>query len=278
MPTRSTPTADSPATASIVQTSPGAYKLVLSGKNTGATNAFTITNSLTGGTPPALTDTTQTAINAAFTVNGLAVTSASNTVSDVVAGVTLSLTKKDPATTVTVKVERDTDKSKALINKFISAYNDLQTFAKDQTTAAMAGKASIGRDPLLRGLREALRSASMDEYTGGSMTRLAEIGVGFDQAGKMVLDSEVFDDAMAASSAATCRPWFPARRATAARSAHSATLVEDYTKAGGLVGEHPAAHRHAGQRDRPPARYDGVGAGAPEGRRSSASTWRPTSR
>jgi flagellar hook-associated protein 2 len=238
---------DSPASASVVQTAPGSYKLVLTGRDTGTTNAFTIQSSLTGGAGVAFIDTdgdnisgdsaldnSQQAINAAFTVNGVPVTSASNTVADVITGVTLSLTRKDPATTVTVKVDRDGDESKALVNKFISAYNDLQTFAKDQGTLAIAGRASIGRDPLLRGLRDALRSATMDEYGAGSLTRLAEIGIGFDQAGKMVLDSEVFDDAVATNSADVQALVSGATGDGGAFGAF-ATLIEDYTKSGGLV-------------------------------------------
>jgi len=238
---------DGPASASVVQTSPGKYKLVLSGRDTGTTNAFTIASALTGGTGVGFIDTdgdlvsgdsaadnSQQAINAAFTVNGVAVSSATNTVSDAVAGVTLSLTRKDPATTVTVKVDRDTDKSKALINKFISAYNDLQTFAKDQGTAAIAGRPSIGRDPLMRGLRDALRSASMAAYPGGSMTRLAEIGVGFDRAGKMILDAEVFDDAVTTSSA-DVQALISGASGGGGAFGGFGTLVEDYTKSGGLM-------------------------------------------
>ena len=238
---------DSPASASVVQTSPGSYKLVLSGRETGTTNAFTIQSALTGGAGVAFTDTdtdgvsgdsaadnSQQAINAAFTVNGVAVTSASNTVSDVVTGVTLSLTRKDPATTVTVKVDRDTDQAKALIGKFVSAYNDLQTFAKDQGTLAIAGRASIGRDPLLRGLRDALRSATMAEYTGGAMTRLAEIGVEFDRTGKMLLNAEVFDHAVE-SSTFDVQTLVSGAAGDGGAFGAFASLIEDYTDAGGLV-------------------------------------------
>jgi flagellar hook-associated protein 2 len=238
---------DSPASASVVQTSPGVYKLVLTGTDTGTTNAFTISNALTGGTPPVFTDTdldgisgdtladnTQQALNAAFTVNGLAVTSASNTVTDVVAGVTLSLTKKDPATTVTVKVTRDTAQAKTVINKFISSYNDLMTFAKDQLAMATAGRASIGRDPLLRGLREAMRSATTDEYLGGTRTRLAEIGIGFDSAGKMVLDSDVFDDAIA-DDPTDVQTLVSGASGDGGVFGAFATLIDGYTQAGGLI-------------------------------------------
>jgi flagellar hook-associated protein 2 len=226
---------DSPASASVVQTSPGKYKLVLSGRETGTTNTFTLsTNAVSGGAGIAFAANSQNALDADFTVNGVRVISASNTVTNAISGVTLSLTRKDPATTVTVKVDRDGSQSKALINKFISAYNDLQTFTKDQATAALAGRASIGRDPLVRSLRDALRSASFAEYTGGSMKRLAEIGVGFDRSGKMILDSEVFDDAMATSSIDVQTLVSGASGDGGAFGAF-ATMIEDYTDGGGLV-------------------------------------------
>src|SRR5688572_11644646 len=188
---------DSPVAASVVQSAPGVYQLVLSGKDTGSTNAFTITNAMTGGAGVTFQAVnTQDAINASFTVNGLLVTSASNTATDVVPGATLSLLRKDPATTITVKVARDTSGAAALVKKFITTYNDLTAFAKDQNTAAIAGKDSIGRDPLLRGMRDALRNAISDDYAGGTFERLAEIGVGFDMGGKMILDETIFEDAV----------------------------------------------------------------------------------
>jgi flagellar hook-associated protein 2 len=239
--------ADSPAVASVVQSSPGVYKLVLTGKETGATNGFTMTSTLAGGNGLTFIDSdsdgtygealsgdnSQDPINAAFTVNGLAVTSASNTVSDVIPGVRLSLLKKD--VTATVKVTQDTGGARDLVKKFITAYNDLTTFAKDQNTAAIAGKASIGRDPLLRGLRDALRSATGDEYAvGNTLTRLAEIGIGFDIGGKMTLDEEIFD-ARAQDSAADLQLLLSGTTGTGGAFGAMYSLVEQYTQAGGLI-------------------------------------------
>ena len=227
---------DSPAAASVVQSSPGVYQLVLTGKETGSTNAFTMTNGMTGGAGVTFEATNkQDAINASFSVNGLDVTSASNTVTDVIDGATLSLTRKDPATTVTVKVSRDTSGATALVKKFITAYNDLTTFAKDQNTAAIAGKDSIGRDPLLRGLRDALRNAVGNEYTGGVRTRLAEIGVGFDMTGKMILDEEIFENAVNAAPS-DVQLLLSGSGGTGGAFGAMKKLVDEYTATGGLIG------------------------------------------
>jgi flagellar hook-associated protein 2 len=239
---------NSPAAASVVQTSPGVYQLVLTGKNTGSTNAFTITDALTGGAGVTFTDTdtdgisgdsaadnTQSALNASLTVNGLPVTSATNTVTDVVPGATLSLLKKDPLMTVSVKVSQDNGATKDLVKKFVTAYNDLQTFAKDQGLAAIAGKASIGRDPLLRSLRDSLRQATTAQYTGGTLTYLAEIGIGFDTTGKMTLDEKKFDERINASPSDVQR-LLSGTGGTGGAFGAMFTLIDNYTQAGGLVG------------------------------------------
>ena len=237
---------DSPASATVVQTSPGVYKLVLTGRETGTTNAFTITsNTLAGGTTPTFIDTdldgisgdsaadnTQDALNATLTVNGLAVTSASNTVTDVIAGVTLQLLTQ--GATSTVRVDRDTSSAKNLLRKFINSYNDITTFAKDQATAASKGSASIGRDPLLKGLRDQLRSAALGQYGTGSLTRLAEIGVGFDQSGKMVLDDAVFDNAISVMPT-DVQDLVSGATGDGGVFGDFSTMIDDYTKSGGLV-------------------------------------------
>ena len=225
---------DSPAAASVVQTAPGVYRLVLTGKETGTTNAFTITDTLTGGTGPALA-TSRPADDALLDVNSLSVTSASNTLTDVIPGATLSLVKADPATTATVRVTRDTSGATDLVKKSISAYNDLTTFAKDQNLAAIAGKASIGRDPLLRGLRDALRNTIGEEYTGGTQTRLAAIGIGFDMTGKMVLDETLFEDAMN-DSPADVQLLLSGVDGTGGAFGALTDVVEEYAQSGGLIG------------------------------------------
>src|SRR5262245_25437399 len=82
--------ANSPASASIIATQPGQYRLVLTGKNTGQANAFTITNQLTAGTiafadadnngvsGDTASDNAVNATDASVLINNIAVTSTSN--------------------------------------------------------------------------------------------------------------------------------------------------------------------------------------------------------
>jgi len=238
---------DSPATASIVQVSTGTYKLVLTARETGVANAFTISSALTGGSGVAFTDTdsdgvsgdsaldnAQSAVNAALTVSGLPVSSAANTVEDVVPGVTLKLLKKQPTTTVTVSVSRDVDKAAEVVKSFITAYNNLVSFMREQETAAVSGKASIARDPLLRSLKDNIRDATLATYGSGSFTALPQVGIGFDRDGKMTLDTEVFERSMS-SSPGDVQRLFSGTDGTGGAFGRLSQLIDQYTDSGGLV-------------------------------------------
>jgi flagellar hook-associated protein 2 len=237
---------NSPVSATAVESAPGQFRLMLAGKTTGVSNGFTVTKTLSGGAGVTFTDTdsdgtygdsaadnTQNALDAALTVNGLSITSASNTITGVVPGATLTLNAKDAAKTITIGVTRNVTEAKARLNKFITAYNDLVTFAKDQNTAAVAGRASIARTPVLRGFFDSMRTALLDDYTPGTYTRLGAVGVGFDRTGKMTLDETVFDAAMKAAPTAV-QALFSTTETTGAFG-KLASIAEDYNETGGLV-------------------------------------------
>jgi flagellar hook-associated protein 2 len=236
---------DAPVTASVVQATPGSYRLVLTGRSTGAENAFTMTSTLTGGSGVTFTDdgngifgeaadsNTQNSRDASLTVNNLLIASSSNTVTDVIPGVTLSLTKEGASSTV--KVTRDNEGVEKLLDKFITAYNDVQTFLKDQNTAAATGKTSIGRDPVLKSLRDSLRTAMLGEYTeGGDYSRLSLAGVAVDSTGKLKLDKAKLKDALDASTSSV-QKLFAGTDGTGGIFGKLKSVVTDYTEAGGFV-------------------------------------------
>lgn len=236
---------DSPVNASVVQVSPGQYKLVLTGRSPGTANGFTVSFSppLTGGqgltfkdtdgdglSGDSVEDNVQGAVNAQLTVNQVAVTSATNTLTDVVPGVTLTLKKKDPASVVTIDVTKDTGKTAAQVEAFASAYNALVAFMNEQNTAATAGKPGIGRDPVVRGLRDSLRSAVANAEEAGVYRGLAEVGIGFDATGKITVDQNVLKAAVSGSPN-------DVRTLFASRFEAMKTLISGYTDAGGLVAD-----------------------------------------
>lgn len=127
--------------ASILTDTSGA-RLVLNSSATGAANGFQITaaNGASGNLaalaydPPNSTGTTltQSAANAAATINGLSVSSATNSLSDMIQGVTLTLFKVS-STPVQISVAQDTTATKTAIQGFVTAYNALATLLTTDT-------------------------------------------------------------------------------------------------------------------------------------------------
>jgi flagellar hook-associated protein 2 len=118
--------------ASVVQTTSSSnWALMIQGTQTGTTNAVSFTG-LTG-VPATLTDTSVTAAaNASFIVNGTTFSRASNTVTDVIDGLTLSLNKAS-GTAQTISVGKGTDVSNDVINTLIKAYNEVMSTHKSMT-------------------------------------------------------------------------------------------------------------------------------------------------
>ena len=118
--------------ASVVETTGSSnWALMIQGTQTGTTNAVSYTG-LTG-VPATLTDTSvTTAANASFIVNGTTFSRASNSVNDVIDGLTLSLNKAS-ATAQTISVGKGTDVSNDAINTLIKAYNEVMSTYKTMT-------------------------------------------------------------------------------------------------------------------------------------------------
>lgn len=231
-------TSDPPARAAVVQSGPGSYRLVLTAKETGTAGAFTLDGNLQGSFGNAFT-TAVAATDAQVQVNGISVTSTTNTVTDAIPGVTLNLLKLSTTTPVTVEVKRDTESLKARARTFVTQYNDLMKFASDQTLAARNGsQASIGREPLLRQLRDQLRDAVISEYGSGAVnppvTSLSQVGFSLSKTGTLELNEAAFDAAVAAS-ATDVAALFAGTSGSSGVFGGIETTLDTYTSSDGLL-------------------------------------------
>ncbi len=231
-------TPDIGVTAGVIRTSPTTFRLALTSTETGLANAFTVTNGLTGGTGVTFGATNAVdAADATLLVNNVAVTGPTNTFSDLMPGVSITVFRADPATTVRLDVAVDGAAVKERIQQFVVAYNEFMTFVGEQRSASAEGDAAaIGRDPVLRALRNDLRTSLLGAHGTGILTRLAEVGVEFTQTGTLEFDEEVFDAAVAADADAV-RGLF-----SAADGVFNSveTLLDGYGQADGFI---PAGKR-----------------------------------
>jgi len=186
------------------------YRLVLSSTSSGASNSLKITtngagngvDSLLAYDPAGTKNLTQTvaAQNASYTVNGLAMTSSSNTVTNAIQGVNLVLSNVTPiAAPVSLTVAHDKSAVSTAVSGFVDAYNGLYNQLKSRSAYgnATAAGGDLSGDGTVRLMMDQLRGIFMTPASGGTMTSLSQIGVTTQADGTLKLDSAALNTAMA---------------------------------------------------------------------------------
>ncbi len=145
--------------------------------------------------------TLQAPQDASIVVDSISITKDSNTITDVIEGVTLNLLSADPTETVTVNVSNDTSGVKSAISDFVDAYNEAislidEQFQYDPTTDT-AG--TLMGDVTLRNIQQQLRSIISTAITGltGDYVVLSQIGIKTGSDGQLSIDDTELDSALA---------------------------------------------------------------------------------
>lgn len=179
---------------------------------TGAANALRITTEATGTEHLALDvfDTTnsngtrqiQAAQDAEFSVNGITLTRASNTVSGILPG--LDITLKAPVSG-TLTIGRDADAARANIQTLVEGLNDtLDTLRRLTGNGSGEGQAGeLAGDRNLQSLETALRrliAQPLDGFADRPVS-LADLGIATERTGRLRFDPPAFDRNFAANAA-----------------------------------------------------------------------------
>jgi flagellar hook-associated protein 2 len=139
----------------------------------------------------------QAGANAQATVNNVPITSASNTVTDALPGITLNLSQVTTAP-VELTVINDKEGMRKNIQTFVDAYNAinsmLSTATKYDPDTKVAG--SLQGDSTAVGLQNALRGMMRSVTPGGDFTRLLDIGIEIKSGGTMSIDATKLDTAL----------------------------------------------------------------------------------
>lgn len=194
-------------TASIVNDTSGS-RLVLAAKNTGAANAISVVATESGTAGLAQLSYTAGAYNltqgnpaqnALLSVNGVSISSASNTVSSAITGVTFTLAKDSGSATLTVA--RDSAALTQVANDFASAYSKLASTVKSLTkfdTTSKTGSALTGDGTtslIMNRIRSTL-STIPSSVSGATYQTLAEVGMSIQADGSMSVDTTKLQSAI----------------------------------------------------------------------------------
>jgi flagellar hook-associated protein 2 len=165
--------------ASIIKVDDG-YKFVLSAQKSGTSNAITADGSW---------DQISEASDATIFVDGIEIHPPSNTLKDVIPGITLEL-KSTGETELTTSA--DVDAMAESMESFAQAYNDL----KDTMARLDAGK--LKGEGISLSVESAIRNRFFGEYESaeGTMSSVFQFGLTFDKEGRLSVDRSKFENAI----------------------------------------------------------------------------------
>ena len=203
-------------TAVVVNGSSGA-QLFITSNDQGTENAVRIQQSSgdgglaalafdNGATAGGLTEKTPP-LDAQLKVNGVDVTSSSNSVTGAVDGLTLNLLKTNVGSLATVSVAPDTSTTQTNVGNFVKAYNDLNKILRDLTSYDPATKKAgeLNGDPTVRSIQSQLRNSFSGVASNGGFGSLSEIGLTFGSDGALSLNTGKLAEALASPTKSVSR-------------------------------------------------------------------------
>ena len=147
--------------------------------------------------------------NALFTLDGIAISKASNTVTDVIDGVALKIQKTNVGAPTTIALTPDDAGMPAKVQAFVDAYNALSaSITKLTAYDAASGKASVlTGNAAVRGIESQVRAAvgSALSAAGLTLTALWQAGVSFKSGNQLAVDSTKLDRAIGTDAAGVAR-------------------------------------------------------------------------
>ncbi|MFC0267348.1 flagellar filament capping protein FliD [Kushneria aurantia] len=189
------------------------WRLVLTSNETGTQAASTLSAASGGmadlfGANGGNLDTSVQAQNAQLNVNGIAITSQSNTVENAIQGVTLTLNETTQADSPNrVEVGRDDESLKTAIKDFVTAWNAMDKSIDKTTKSTGEGEDFKGGvltgNSTVRNLQSSLRDELNSRIGGEGMNYLFEAGISFsssfsaDKRGQLEIDEDKLDEAIA---------------------------------------------------------------------------------
>ena len=244
---------DSTVNAAVIRSGSNGYQLVITSKETGEQQRITSIqsddqnlNSIIGFNSNDQNDnskmhTVTTAQDAKCSVNGIAITSASNTIKDVVSGVDLTL-KATTATPQNVSITTDNEKTKSAIKDWVAEFNQLQSTISTLTkfTQAKSGEVDSSNGPLignstLRNVDQGIRTIFARGQETGEFSVLSQIGINMDKSGILTIDENKLDKALNEKSDAVAQLFTGDGKGTGGIANQVVTKVNSFIESKGLI-------------------------------------------
>jgi flagellar hook-associated protein 2 len=189
--------------ATVLKVSSTSYELVLSTSDTGETITVTDTDGVLQSLgvideDGAFADEIQASQQAIFTLDGVTVTRSSNTVDDLVDGLTFYLySTTGDGESVSVEIEQDLSSVKDAVVAFVDAYNAYRDWALTQQETSTGGGASsdavLFGDSTIRGINQQIASALSFSFDEASLSAL---GLSYDENNNLEYDEDTLNEVL----------------------------------------------------------------------------------
>ncbi len=134
--------------------------------------------------------------DAKVTIDGVAVTRSSNTIDDVISGVTLDLNRVESGSEVDLTISRDTDTIKNKVSEFTTAYNSIIEFINQEFSYNEDTKTSgvLSGESTLRTIKSIIQNTLTDSIPQlpTDANALSLIGIVSDKDGKLSVEDSTF--------------------------------------------------------------------------------------
>lgn len=189
-------------TANVLTNSSGSM-LSLVSQTSGAAGAITLSSSLTdattGGTAISFTQS-QPGADASLTIDGIPVTSPSNTVTNAVPGVTMQLLSASTSTNVQVEITNNNNDVETAVSTLVAAYNKVLGDLNQQEGKNSSGNSEpLYGSPTVASIQEQLGQALAFTQSSGAIKSITQLGISVNNDGTLTLNSDTLSSELSSN-------------------------------------------------------------------------------
>jgi flagellar hook-associated protein 2 len=184
--------------ANVITDSNGS-RLSLVSKTSGVAGQLSVTGlSLSGASAGPITfPTSQPGLDASLTVDGVPITTGSNTVSNAIPGVTFQLLGSSLTTQIQVEITNDNTDIETAVNNFVTAYNAVINDINGQEKNDSSGNAEpLFGNPTLALIQSQITGALFTGEASGTIKNITQLGIGLNNDGTLTLNGDALDSAL----------------------------------------------------------------------------------
>jgi flagellar hook-associated protein 2 len=183
--------------ANVITDSAGSRLSLVSGTS-GVAGQLSVTASLSGASAgPIAFSVSQDGLDASLKVDGVAITTGSNTVSNAIPGVTFQLLGSSLGTPIQVEITNNNTDIGTAMGNFVAAYNAVINDINGQEKNDSSGKAEpLFGNPTLSLIQSQMAGSLFSGAASGAITNITQLGIGLNNDGTLTLNADTLNLAL----------------------------------------------------------------------------------